>query len=262
MSEPLSSVILARLRADAKSLGRPDVRNRTLDRLEAACDAISDGTARAVVKRGNPSAYGNWRTPHLAIIPPRIEEYVLARRAIDLKEGVYSSEWTGPVASSLRKEGDGMLAYIRAREHERRTPTEKKEASRTQQEWWHLVDSIEDDTLKARLMRELSEGREAKNQVTALKAAVRLCSVTFDIEAYLRGGNPANAVALPALPPPEAIFPMDEIVRLVERLTSLQELACFDLECDGKRVKQRRTKATLIEAPELAALRALVQRGG
>ena len=259
----LSTTIMLRLRAEAERLGRPDVRLATLDRLEKACDAIATGEAHGVVKRSGSSVVANWRKSYVPIIPPRIEEYVDAMRIIEQKDGGDSGSpyWTGPVSSSLRKEKHDMLAYIRAREHERCAVAPNSGTKRDQQDWWHLVEGIDDEILRAKLMRELSEGREAKNQVAALKVAVRICSSEFNIEAYLRGENPPNNVKTPLLPSAAVEEHGATIERLVERLTNAEQLGAFELECDGKRVRQKTTKTPLVEASELAALIAIAKRG-
>lgn len=264
MSESLSSQILARLRREAEKLGRPEQRLATLERLVEACNSIADGSARAIVRRGNLSAEVNFRRASTPIIPPRIQDYVLARRTIDQRKGIGGSVWTGPVASSLRKEGDGMLAYVRAREQERVATASPLKAA-TKLEWWHLVDGVTDDAVKARLMRELSEGSEAKRAVATLKAAVRLCSPSFDVDAYLRGDEScATPVSTPALPSPKdgaALSPGSKtaIAQLTSRLTDNTALAAFDLEWDGKRVRQRTSKETFASLDEIAALQAAIK---
>lgn len=270
MSEDLSTVILARLRSEAQALGRPEIRLASLDRLEEACNAIANGTAKALIKRWNPKAYPNWTLARVPIIPPRIEEYVLAEQAKERSSGVDRPRWTGPVASSLRKESGGMLAYVRARndEHE---PADIKSgrARRAHHDWWQLLDGIDDDLQRSELLRELTRGREAMAQNVMLRKATRLLSESFDLEAYLRGepaiteqhqkalAPPAGAIRedLPILSPEDATA----IAGLVGRLSDPQSLGGFELETDGRRVFQRKTRAKLVEAPEMAVLRRLAR---
>lgn len=254
--EVLSTKILERLRREAAETGRPDQRNATLDRLVEACDAIADGTAGSVVAKGNAAAKGSFRGESVPINPPRIENYVIARHAIDVQNGEERSPWTGPVASSLRKEMNGMLAYVRARELERRSRSSGAEKPASEG-WWRLVDGIADEAVRLKLIRELSEGAEARKSVTALKAAVRLCSASFDIDAYLRGETQPASQSLPS---PSGQLSLDAAQRrslrqLAKRLTDKGELAGFDLEFDGKRVRQRSTKSPLIRAEEVEVLR-------
>ena len=163
-----------------------------------------------------------------------------------------------------------MLAYVRARndEHE---PADLKSARarRAHHDWWQLLDGIDDDLKRSELMRELSRGREAMAQNVMLRKATHLLSESFDLEAYLRGepatteqhqkalAPPAGAVreGLPILSPEDTAA----IAALVKRLSDPQSLGGFDLETDGRRVLQRKTRAKLVEAPEMAVLRRLAR---
>lgn len=260
MSELLSEQVLRRLRYEAAETGRPDQRLATLERLVQACDAVADGSALPVVQRGNPAAEMHFRRRWVSIVPPRIEEYVIAKRAIDRKEG-RRSPWTGPVASSLRKEGDGMLAYVRARELERKGTLESGVSERPHP-WWHLLEGITDEKVRLLLMRALAEGCEAKKQVAALKRAVLLCSSAFDVDAYLRGEEQPSdkrpdaassqiATSGSRIVPKAAAEPLSA---LLGRLRNNKLLAGFELEYDGARVRQRVTKETLVSSIELAAV--------
>lgn len=263
MSELMSERILSRLKSEAGETGRPEQRLATLERLVCACDAVADGSALLAVQRGNPEAEMHFRRRWVSIVPPRIEEYVIARRVLDQADG-RRSQWTGPVASSLRKEGEGMLAYVRARELERHGKWEGRVADRTHH-WWQVLDGVSDEKVRVQLMRALVEGGEAKKQVSALKRAVLLCSPTFDIDAYLRGqeqhvvGHPELAAAGVAtlVEQPIDMAAQNSLTGLLERLRNNKLLASFELEYDGARVRQRVTKEALVSATELTAVEML-----
>ena len=254
----LTESILDRLRHEATNYKRPQQRLATLSRLVEACDAICDGSAREVVKKGFPSAELNFLGRRVAISPPRIEEYVTARRMVDQKKGA-KSVWTGPKASTLRKEGDGMLAYVRAREHERGDKQGRHNIAKTQHKWWNLIDQVGDEEIRGRLMRELAEGSEAKRVNAALKRAVYLCSPSFDIDSYLKSNDQAPGIedSLENRSASNKLLndALTEMLRtLLKRFQDNDSLAAFDLEFDGKRVRQRTTKQTLISAVELKVL--------
>ena len=117
MNQTLSGKLMEKLRRDADTLARPVERHRTLDRLLEACNDIASGKARGIVKQGLPEAEVNFRRSYTRIKPPRIEEYVLARRSMDVKAGSAPSAWTGPMAATIRKDG-ALLEYVRVRESE------------------------------------------------------------------------------------------------------------------------------------------------
>ncbi|QEE24398.1 hypothetical protein CS053_07675 [Rhodanobacter glycinis] len=84
MSELISEQILARLKKEAGETGRPEQRLATLERLVEACNAVADGSALSLMQKGNPAAEAHFRRRWVSIVPPRIEDYVIARRALDL----------------------------------------------------------------------------------------------------------------------------------------------------------------------------------
>lgn len=262
MSTVPSAEIMAQMRLDAQKLGRPEVRLATLERLVVACNAIADGSAKAIIRKGNAQALRDFAAISVPIIPPRVEAYVHARRAIDLKEGVPKSLWTGPVASSIRKERDGMLAYVRQRDLERR-PSRSVPRNASKNEWWQLVDDVHDEVVKLRLMRLLSDGQKSAREVVALKGAVRLCSPNFNIDGYLSGQQSTYASSeIPRLAGTSGVSDQNALLTsLVDRLTTPASLAAFDLEFDGQRVRQIATKEPLVTMEELAVLRAFLDPG-
>jgi len=156
-----------------------------------------------------------------------------------------------------------MLAYVRAREIERKSISAKGAGEKQGAvEWWHLVDGVSDEATRLKLIRELSEGAEAKKSVVALKGAVRICSETFDIDTYLRGEKQPTAQDLPQLSSSSVLNSerVQALRNLANRLTENEQLASFDLEYDGRRVRQRTTKSTLVQPDEIEALLSLIQQ--
>lgn len=249
-----SELIIFRLREEADRMERPEIRHATLDRLVEACDAIASGEARKVIKQGYPKAEVNFQRPPVAIKPPRVEEYVVARRAIDQRKGVSPSSWTGPVAASLRKEMDGMLAYVRAREEEQGTTRIPKTATPVEE----ALESLSDHVLKTRLRRELAEGRQAVHQLAVLKRAISTLRPTFDIDDFVRGDLAESAApSVQALPAPPRLMnnrEQEALSVLLARLTNDVELSEFGLTFDGRRVKHRDTRGTLVSPEMLSAL--------
>lgn len=262
-----SSLILARLRAEADKLERSDIRHATLNRLVEACDAIASGAARKVIRQGNPQAEIHFQRTPVSIKPPRIEEYVVARRLIDQRNDILQSDWTGPIASSIRKESRGLLAYVRAREAEQQiTPIPKARAPVEE-----ALEAIEDRILKMRLRRELAQARQATNELAVLKRAMLTLRPTFDIDSVIRSAGstlPSDAANPVAASLPETNKKAVELVvqppglealrSLFRLLSDDSQLSEFGLTFDGRRVKHRDTRTTLVSAEALAALSALV----
>jgi len=258
-NQSASELIMVRLRGEADHMERPEIRHATLGRLVEACDAIASGEARKVIKQGNPKAEVYFQRPPVSIKPPRVEEYVAARRAIDQRNGVSPSSWTGPVAASLRKEMDGMLAYVRAREEEQGKTRIPKTATPVEE----ALESLPDHILKARLRRELAEGRQAVNQLAVLKRAICTLRPTFDIDAFIRGDLTESAApSVQALPAPARLVNSGEqeaLSALLARLTDDGGLSEFGLTFDGRRVKHRNTRDTLVSPEALSALSKVIR---
>lgn len=255
--------ILERLRIEAQALGRPEQRLATLDRLEEACNDIASGKAAEYVQaaaRAEPSFKGTYDTyfkrPPIAIRPPRIEEYVKARRTLDQRKGI-KSIWTGPTGVTIRGEAEGMLAYVRRREAEQDNPGKKVKRSPALEDY---IDQIPDLSGRQAVRFALDDGREAKRQLHLLKQGL-LKIPGIDVHAIL--GQRSGSSALPA--PVESASPTlglseaetEALQKLVERLTDSTALAGHDLEYDGNRIKNKATKAALVEKPELAVLKRL-----
>lgn len=260
MSDLVSHQLLEKLREAANGQLRPGERNGTLDRLVEACDAIASGQAHVVVKEGLPHAEFNFKRKPTLIKPPRIEEYVLARRALDLGKKRIPSTWTGPMAVTIRKD-PALLEYVRTREQEQVAGAGGRVAPSADR----VIDRIEDLALRSELRLLLARGRHAEQDLLRLKSAMRRLRPTFDVERLVLGAE-NNASGVPAtsshtLPAPAGAT--DAKLRLaaiaIMRLSDQRFLAQFGLELSAEfgNVIERRTRAELISAEELAAFQTL-----
>lgn len=260
-----SDKIMERLRIEAQERGRPAQRLATLDRLEEACNDIASGKASEFIRsagQADPSlkeAYDNhYKRGVVAIKPPRIEEYVKARRIFDQRKGVKSA-WTGPTSVTLRSEPDGMLAYVRKRETEQENLARKGKRSPALDD---DIDQIADMSTRQRVRFALDDGREAKRQLNLLKQGlVKIPGI--DVHAILeqhfdpaaRSTSTTSALLSSGLTAADT-----QILRnLVARLTDVTTLASHELEYDGQRIKNKATNQALIEKPELAVLKRLAE---
>lgn len=255
--------VLTRLRAEARNLGRPEKRLATLDRLQKACDDLASGKAADYVRDAAESdpimarvfkAHFKWGA--VAIKPPRIEEYVKARRLLDQQNGEMSS-WTGPMAATIRGEPDGLLAYVRRREIECECGNVRHGKSVID----GFVDSIPDLDVRQAIRIELEVGQEAIRQLRMIKQGLQQIP---QIDVYAILGEKKGPAALPSGTGAESTSvpcknrDVELIRELLARLADNNFLAGFDLQADGKRVKNKATKEALISNTEMAALKRVV----
>lgn len=262
MSDALSTQIFARLRSEADQSSRPKERHGTLDRLFEACNDISSGKARAIVKEGFSDAEVNFRRSPTLIKSARIEEYVFARRAIDAKAKRVPSQWTGPVSTTIRKDTD-LREYVQVRQQEQTAAVVGKVSESSDK----LLDKIGDLALASEIRFVLSKARQTENDFKRLKAGMRMLRPTFDIDGLINGlTRPENfteqvPAELPALPAPQ---PFDAktlkvFTTAVLKLTDGKFLSKFGLELnlDYGNLVERKTRFELFSSEELAALKAL-----
>lgn len=262
MSELLSAQIMTRLRDEASKQARPKERNGTLDRLVEACNHIASGEARAVIKEGLPDFEAYYRRTPTLIKPPRVEEYVLARRMLDVKARHMPSSWTGPIAATIRKD-PGLLEYVRVREQEQAAVAPGKVVPSVDQ----TLDRIDDMALRSELRFVLARARQAEHDLIRLKLGMRKLRPTIDVESLITGRgtgempNACSASEIPALPVPHRRSDTDLMhgIATVFKLMNSEFLAKFGLEFNAEfgNVVERRTRFELITAEELAALRAI-----
>lgn len=261
MSESLAARIMARLRDTADRQARPKERNGTLDRLVEACNDIADGKARAIIKEGLPEAEVNYRRPLVLIKPPRVEEYVLARRALDVRARRIPSPWTGPTATTIRKDA-GLLEYVRVREQEQAAVVPGKVKQSVDQ----TLDRIEDMALRTELRFLLSHARQAEHDLRRLKEGMRKLRPTIDVESLISGRGTGKMPELEqsgigALPVHHKSGGdnLAHAFTAVLKLTNQRLLSKCGLEFSEEfgNVVERKTRFELITADELAALRAI-----
>lgn len=263
-SESLSTRMLASLRKEADESSRPKERNGTLSRLEEACNAIASGSARAIVGQGLPSAEVNFRRSPVRIVPPRIEEFVLAKRALDGRAGRIPSSWTGPTATTLRKDRK-LLDYVRARDQELAAASGRfvpKTADK-------LLDDVQDLALRSELRLLLARGRQAETDLIRLRQGMRMLRPTVNID-LLIAGNPGqgepesggNALAIR-----ETLDTHDvgrRLLSIASKLTNSSALSRFGLEVhpEFENIVERKTKAELLDSDETRILLFLARRAG
>lgn len=254
MSDSLSSQLMAALRIDADDRLRPKERHGTLDRLEEACNAIAAGGALAVVRDGYPDAAFNFRRTPVLVKPPRIEEYILARRGIDVQARRVPSPWVGPIATSIRKDAK-LLEYVRTREHEQLAlspTTVSKSVERA-------LDQIEDLGLRAELRFRLARARQSESDLRRLKDGMRAMRPTVDIDALIEGrksdaGASASLAALVVVQDKQIAA---DLVTAVMKLTDARALAKCGLEFSDSfgNVIERKSRFELLTSNEVRALK-------
>ncbi|MDX9859470.1 MAG: hypothetical protein RBS99_01015 [Rhodospirillales bacterium] len=263
-----SSDIMVRLKAEAGEFKRPEQRLSTLRRLEEACDDLASGEGAEIIRsaaKDHPELQAIFDAHHrggtIAIKPPRIAEYVKARRILDQRKGIKSA-WTGPTDVTIRGDREGLLAYVRRREIEQENVVKRRKRPAGLED---DIDQIPDMNARQRIRFELDDGREAKRQLRLIKSGL-LKIPAIDLAGVL--GN-SETVSVPsdgktlAIPSTGPIDPDWHLLLegLVTRLADKALLASFDLENDGNRIKNKTTKETLIRKPELALLKRLAAGG-
>jgi hypothetical protein len=261
MSELLSSMMLKGLRESANKLARPAERHATLDRLVEACDAIAGGEAHATLMKANSDAEIHFRRRPTLVKPPRVEEYVYARRVIDVT-AKRPSAWTGPIATTIRKDA-GLLEYVRAREQEQIATVPGKVTPSVDQ----TLDMVEDMALRAQLRFILAKARRAEQDLRRLKEGMRKLRPTIDLEQLMAGHISTDRQGLPAQPLIPAVLgdSPDREAILLQALTAVMKLSTpgllskcgLELSVEFGNVVERKTRFELITADELSALRSV-----
>lgn len=253
MSELLSSQIIAKLRSAADTQARPKERHGTLNRLEEACGDIASGRARVIIKSGLPDAEMHYRRSPTLIKPPRIEEYVLARRAMDVKAKRIPSIWTGPTAATIRKDVS-LLEYVRVREQEQAAVRPGKIANSAER----LLEQVEDLGARTELRFLLARARRCEQDIQRLKEGLRSMRPSLDIDALMAGrieGLQAPSIQAFAREDVNVSLAVNAILRLTD--TTFLSKCGLELDAEFGNVVERRTRVELISSDELSALRAL-----
>lgn len=254
MSETTSEQIMARLRADADERARPKERHGTLDRLKEACDEIASGRALKVVQDGFPEAAFNFRMSPVLVKPPRIEEFVLARRGIDARAR-RKSEWVGPMSTTIRKD-TSLLEYVRMREQEQLAVSPMKVTKAVER----CLDDIEDLGLRAEIRFRLARAAQVEQDLRRLKEGMRRMRPTIDVDALVEGRKQEIANDLPAAQSVAEAKPSQSVAQLVSavsRLTDPRSLSKCGLvyNVEFGNVTERSSRFELLTADEVRALR-------
>lgn len=260
MNETVSEQIMTRLRADADGRARPKERHGTLDRLKEACDEIASGRALKVIQDGLPEAAFNFRRSPILIKPPRIEEYVLARRGIDARAR-RKSDWVGPMSTTLRKD-TSLLEYVRMREQEQLAVSSTKVTKAVDR----CLNEIEDLGLRAEVRFRLARATQVEQDLRRLKEGMRRMRPTIDIDALVEGHRQEIANYRPTDQSAVEVKPslaIEHLVAAVSRLTDPRSLSKCGLEysIEFGNVTERRSKFELLSADEVRALRSAAGLG-
>lgn len=238
---PLAQLLMDRLRSAATMAGDRR-RLGTLARLVEACDEILSGAAYKKAKSAgeDPELFN----PQFPKLNARIiEAYVRLRKRTE--KG--SSEWTGPVGTTIRADR-GLMDYVKLRFAEIGAPNRPKARSNRAHQLDEIVNSVSGITGQAMLRQALAEGRIWKRQFDILSAALRIGPVV-DI-GRLQNGR-LNGIDVSSLSSRE-----QEILRqFVCRLKDPKTLAEFGLTYHGGRIKMDYAPGSdLVVAEELRLL--------
>lgn len=221
--------LMSRLQAEAERAS--DIRRAgTLTRLAEACDEITSGIAykRAKSAKQDPEFFN----PNFVKLNSRIiEAYVRFRARLDKGE----TEWTGPVASTIRGDKD-LMTYVNLRDAERTYPVKSKRPTPQSRRVDEIIDRIGNIQEQAFLREVLAKAREAKRQLNIMVETLRK-HPEIDVDALREGRHSPRMIDGPQ---PQSVISADDtkaIRKLVARLRDNNELEEFDLIYRSGRVK-------------------------
>ncbi len=221
--------LMSRLQTEAERAS--DIRRAgTLTRLAEACDEITSGIAykRAKSAKQDPEFFN----PNFVKLNSRIiEAYVRFRARLDKGE----TEWTGPVASTIRGDKD-LMTYVNLRDAERTYPVKSKRPTPQSRRVDEIIDRIGNIQEQAFLREVLAKAREAKRQLNIMVETLRK-HPEIDVDALREGRHSPRKIDGPQ---PQSVISADDtktIRKLVVRLRDNNELEEFDLIYRSGRVK-------------------------
>ncbi|MGB3390930.1 MAG: hypothetical protein WBA88_23445 [Pseudaminobacter sp.] len=224
-----ADTLMDRLQADAKRAS--DLRRvGTLIRLVEACDEILSGGASKLAKsaRQDPEIFN----PNFVKLNSRvIEQYVRFRSRLDGS----GSEWSGPVATTIRGDRD-LMTYLKLRDAESKRPGRPKRPTPLSRRADDIIDRIDSIHDQALLREVLAKGREAKRQLDIMVAALRK-HPEIDVEALREGRYMPRKVDGPQAQSAVSADDTKLIRKLATRLRNNDELEEFDLVHRSGRVK-------------------------
>lgn len=249
---PLSEKMMERFMQEALGM-ESSKRAGTLSRLREACDAILSGEAeklaRNPVAKEDP-AFFRQRRPKLST--PMIERYVKMRQRL---EGA-GSDWTGPVAVTIRKDSD-LDNYYKQRLAEVAPLRTRRLSARPRAQ--HIEAAIGGLPLTDQsIIREaLDEGRQSKRELDMLRHALRNIP-GLDLDAVLSGGRPQPTYQLlEALPAAERRI----LKMLVTRITDPDALRETGLVFRDGRLSVDYSGEDIVMPEEFSLLRKLAGAG-
>jgi hypothetical protein len=221
--------LMSRLQTEAERAS--DIRRAgTLTRLAEACDEITSGIAykRAKSAKQDPEFFN----PNFVKLNSRIiEAYVRFRARLDKGE----TEWTGPVASTIRGDKD-LMTYVNLRDAERTYPVKSKRSTPQYRRVDEIIDRIGNIQEQAFLREVLAKAREAKRQLNIMVETLRK-HPEIDVDALREGHHSLRKIDGPRAQSALSTDDTRTIRKLVARLRDNNELEEFDLIYRSGRVK-------------------------
>lgn len=225
----MAESLMGRLQAEAKRAS-DERRVGTLSRLVEACDEILSGGAykRAKSVKQDPEIFN----PNFVKLNSRvIESYVRFRARLD-KGG---TEWTGPVATTIRGDKD-LMTYLKLRDAESNRPGRPKRHTPQSKRADEIIDRIDSIHDQALLRDVLAKAREAKRQLDIMVAALRK-HPEIDVDALREGQYTPRKIDGPHAQSAIGAEDTKLIRKLMTRLRDNSALEEFDLIYRGGRVK-------------------------
>jgi hypothetical protein len=145
------------------------------------------------------------------------------------------TEWTGPVATTIRSDKD-LMAYLKLRDVESKRPGRPKRPTPRSRRADEIIDRIDNIHDQALLREVLAKAREAKRQLDIMVSALRK-HPEIDVDALREGQYSPRKIDGPLAQSAISADDTKLIRKLAARLQDNAELDVFDLIYSGGRVK-------------------------
>lgn len=243
-----SDTIMEQMRREAQA-DTTGKRMATLDRLEAACHAITSGDAFHLAKKNHHDTK-RFRPSRSRFVPEDVYEYVKLRRKV---EG-FKNDWVGPTADFIRAD-PGLLAYVRAVEAER-FPARKARRSTASSQLDEIIDEIQSASDRGLVRQALEFGSQAQKLLNKSRQILKkIARIDLDlIDASMSVEQILEQASGKIAPAKEAA-----IRRLLSRLTDRVELGVMGLEYRAGGVKSFGTGEELVSPEEMQVLASLCE---
>lgn len=215
-----------------------------------ACDAILTGEALRLARERGMDAVRFY--PHRMLTPEAIEAYVRMMAVLQP-----SKDWKGPIARTIRGDKNGLLAYVKLRDHSAVKELHRPRQGSRGREVEDVVNTIESLADQALVRKVLNEGRLAKLHLDTVKHIIRrMPGITFTQETELSAEFFAKAFS-GAIP----VETVRNLETLYDRLTDNEALSEMGLVHRNGRVKMAFPPGNDLVLPEeLATLATLIKR--